>query len=127
MPRPRSATVPLEAKLIGVVSDTHGRFPEALAAEFRDVDLILHAGDVDRPEVLERLRRLAPVICVRGNMDQGPWAGHLPSLEIVAVGGLELGLLHDLTRLDLTPDAQARMIITDGRSPVSTPPAARTP
>lgn len=116
MPRLPSVSAPLKAPLIGIVSDTHGRFPEALAAAFRDADLILHAGDIDRPEVLDRLRRLAPVVCVRGNMDQGSWARPLPNLEIVAIGGLELGLLHDLSHLDLTPEAAGLAAIIAGHS-----------
>jgi putative phosphoesterase len=55
--------------LIGLISDTHGLMrPEALAA-LSGVDLILHAGDVGRPAVLDALRRIAPVYAVRGNVD----------------------------------------------------------
>jgi putative phosphoesterase len=52
--------------LLGVISDTHGLLrPEALDA-LRGSDLIIHAGDVGKPEILKRLREIAPVVAVRG-------------------------------------------------------------
>jgi uncharacterized protein len=55
--------------LIGLISDTHGLLrPEALTA-FAGVELILHAGDVGGTSILERLRHLAPVQAVHGNVD----------------------------------------------------------
>ena len=54
---------------IGVISDTHGLLrPEALEA-LRSADLIVHAGDVGNPEILARLKKIAPVFAVRGNID----------------------------------------------------------
>ena len=62
---------------IGVISDTHGLVrPQALRA-LRGVDLIVHAGDVGTPEVLDALRAIAPVVAVRGNNDRGRWANAL--------------------------------------------------
>jgi len=59
---------------VGVISDTHGLLrPEAERA-LRGVDLIVHAGDVGHPKVLTKLRRIAPVFAVRGNVDTGAWA-----------------------------------------------------
>ena len=56
---------------IGVISDTHGLVrPEAVRA-LAGVDLILHAGDIGKPEVLTELRELAPLVAVRGNVDHG--------------------------------------------------------
>jgi putative phosphoesterase len=98
---------------IGVISDTHGLVrPEALAA-LRGSDLIIHAGDIGSPTVLEALRKIAPVVAVRGNNDTGAWASALPLTEIVDVAGLRLYVLHDLKELDLDPAAaQLRAVIT---------------
>ena len=53
-------------KTIGVISDTHGLLrPEAVAA-LQGSDLIIHAGDIGSPEVIEALRETAPVVAVRG-------------------------------------------------------------
>ena len=65
---PRSAKVLGSRTTLGVISDTHGLVrPEALAA-LRGCDALVHAGDVGKPEVLEELRRLAPLTAIRGNV-----------------------------------------------------------
>jgi uncharacterized protein len=85
---------------IGVISDTHGLLrPEALAA-LQGTALIVHAGDVGSPDILDELRRIAPVVAVRGNVDKGAWAQALPLTEIVECDGLRLYVLHILDDLD---------------------------
>ena len=55
--------------LLGIISDTHGLLrPEALHT-LRGSELIIHAGDVGKSEILERLREIAPVVAVCGNVD----------------------------------------------------------
>ncbi|MDY6988774.1 MAG: metallophosphoesterase family protein [Thermodesulfobacteriota bacterium] len=91
--------------IIGVISDTHGHLrPEGLKA-FQGVDLIIHAGDIGGPEVLEALLGVAPVHAVRGNMDAGSWASKLPETQVVEIGGVLLYVIHDAYRLDLDPEA----------------------
>ena len=75
---------------IGLISDTHGLLrPQALAA-LRGSDLIIRAGDVGKPEVLAALRKLAPVVAVRGNVDASPWADILPETAVAEAGALRL-------------------------------------
>jgi uncharacterized protein len=88
--------------LLGIISDTHGLLRPGVAEAFRDVDRILHAGDIDRPAILEALSEIAPVVAVRGNMDGG-WARDIPPTAAVPVGSGAICLLHDLGTLDLTP------------------------
>src|ERR1700742_4240541 len=93
--------------LVGVISDTHGLLrPQALDA-LRGSDLIIHAGDVGTPEILDPLRALAPTYVVRGNVDHGDWAERLPMTEIVHAGDLMLYVLHNIADLDLDPSAAA--------------------
>jgi putative phosphoesterase len=100
--------------LIGVISDTHGLLrPEALAA-LNGVELIIHAGDVGSPDVLEQLRRIAPVTAVRGNVDHGDWAEHLPRTAVAEAEGRRLLILHDLHELD--PAATGYDAIISGHS-----------
>ena len=84
---------------IGVVADTHvgehlpelpGEVCEALAG----VDLILHAGDIVDPSVLDVLRAVAPVLAVRGNHDEREGHRDLPRDLLVRVGGVRIGLTH---------------------------------
>lgn len=91
--------------IVGVISDTHGLVrPEAEQA-LAGCDLIIHAGDVGGIEVIRKLRRIAPVAAVRGNMDQGMWATHLPVTKAVEVGDCLFYALHVLGHLDLDPAA----------------------
>jgi uncharacterized protein len=93
------------AKNVGVISDTHGLLrPEAIEV-LRGSDLILHAGDVGDPAVLDGLRVIAPTIAIRGNVDTAPWAQRLPATEVVDLGDVQCYMLHDLASLDLDPRA----------------------
>jgi len=101
---------------VGVISDTHGLLrPEALEA-LRGSELIIHAGDVGGPEVLESLRRVAPVVAVRGNNDRGEWAEALPEFEATEVGGAFVYVLHDLKELDIAPAAAGFRVVVSGHS-----------
>jgi uncharacterized protein len=102
--------------VLGVISDTHGLLrPEALEA-LRGSDLILHAGDVGSADIIEELRRLAPVRAVRGNIDTAPWCNSIPQTEVIEAGGLALYMLHDLKQLDLKPSAAGFAAVICGHS-----------
>ncbi len=84
---------------VGVVSDTHiteGRrvVPPALFVAFADVDLILHAGDIARRDVLDDLAALAPVHAVYSNVDPFELATSLPDRLTLDLGGARVGLTH---------------------------------
>lgn len=66
-------------------------------------DYIVHAGDVGDVTIPDRLRELAPVTIVRGNVDREPWATAWPETDVLHVGGVLLYVLHDLAALDLDP------------------------
>jgi putative phosphoesterase len=101
---------------IGVISDTHGLLrPPALAA-LRGSALIIHAGDVGRPDVLDGLRKVAPVCAVRGNVDKGPWADRLPPTEVIEREHYWLYVLHNLAELDLDPVAAGFDVVISGHS-----------
>lgn len=111
----RSAAFP-EARLLGVIADTHGLLrPEAVEA-LEGVDAIVHAGDVDRPGILEPLREIAPVVAVRGNMDRGAWSTALPATEVVEAGPFSIYVLHDLATLDLDPAAAGMDAVVFGHT-----------
>jgi putative phosphoesterase len=84
-----------------VLSDTHAprfwkRCPPALSVHLLSAELILHAGDVCTPAVLDELAAFAPVRVVRGNND-GPevaaWGA--PDTAEFDIGGLRVGMIHD--------------------------------
>jgi putative phosphoesterase len=105
-----------DASIVGLISDTHGLLrAEALAALERS-DLIIHAGDVGDPEILGRLRAIAPVIAVRGNIDKAPWTSQLPTAAVVEAGPATIYVLHDIHDLDLDPAAADVDVVVSGHS-----------
>jgi putative phosphoesterase len=101
---------------IGVIADTHGLLrPEAIEA-LAGSELIIHAGDVGPPQILDALRRIAPVVVVRGNVDTAPWASAVPMTEVVDVCGRQLYVLHQLGQLDLDPSAAGFSAVIYGHS-----------
>jgi putative phosphoesterase len=103
-------------KTIGLISDTHGLLrPQAMRA-LDGSDLIIHAGDVGDPEILEALKTLAPVFAVRGNVDTDQWALDLPETEVIEMDPATIYVLHDVHALDLDPVAAGFQIIVSGHS-----------
>ena len=101
---------------LGVLSDTHGLLrPEVLPA-LAGVDYILHAGDVGNPEILDRLREVAPVTAIRGNIDRSGPCAELPSTEAIELGGHLFYLVHALPDLDLNPKAAGIAAVIYGHS-----------
>ncbi|MFB6217441.1 MAG: metallophosphoesterase, partial [Candidatus Aenigmatarchaeota archaeon] len=87
---------------IGVLSDTHiptraSGIPEKLLQDFRqrDVDVIIHAGDLVSSEVKEQLEKIAPVVAVCGNMDPEELCEQLPEKAVVKVDGKRIGVVHN--------------------------------
>jgi putative phosphoesterase len=103
-------------KLIGVISDTHGLIrPEALRA-LDGADLIIHAGDIGKPEVVAVLRSIAQVIAIRGNNDRGPWARKFPATAVVKTAGVKIFVVHDLKEMKLDPKAAGCRVVISGHS-----------
>lgn len=98
---------------LGIISDTHNLLrPEVLAA-LDGADAILHAGDISRPEILERLREIAPVHAVRGNADK-EWADELPPMLDLSLDGLRICMTHK--KKDLPRELSAWDLVVVGHS-----------
>jgi putative phosphoesterase len=84
--------------LIGVISDTHiperaEKIPKLVFEAFKDVELILHAGDIVSMDVIKDLENLAPTQCVQGNMDR-MYGLKIPKREILKINDIKIGLDH---------------------------------
>ena len=101
---------------VGLISDTHGLLRESAVAALNGVDLIIHAGDIDNPGILDRLNQIAPVYAVSGNMDRHPGLGHLPRFDMITVGGIYVCIIHDQHQLDLDPAAAGCSVVVYGHS-----------
>jgi uncharacterized protein len=108
--------MPRDEIVVGVISDTHGLLRREAVVALRGTDLIIHAGDVGAPEVIDALRSLAPTFVVRGNVDKAHWAGALPMTADVKVGRLLFHVLHDISELDLDPAVVGYAAVVYGHS-----------
>ena len=84
--------------LIGLISDTHipdraKVLPQKVLDSFNNVDLILHAGDLTSPRVIDELEQIAPVMAIQGNMDRVNGI-ELPKAKVIEAEGLKIGLIH---------------------------------
>lgn len=84
--------------LIGLISDTHlpdrvDKIPITVFKTFKDVELIIHAGDLTSIEVKESLEKIAPVLAVQGNMDRA-YNLNLPKNITQTIDGIKIGIKH---------------------------------
>jgi len=79
---------------LGIISDTHGQLRPEVWDVFREVDQILHAGDIGSLDLLFQLETMAPVIAVYGNTDGFDLRGRLPAEQHVELEGLNFTVVH---------------------------------
>ena len=101
---------------IGVISDTHGMLRVQAVEALRGSELILHAGDIGTANVLQELKRIAPVVVVRGNVDLGAWAKRLHTMELAETAGKSFCILHRIADLDMKPNAAGIAAVIFGHS-----------
>ena len=101
---------------LGVISDTHGLLRREAEQRLKGVDHIIHAGDIGRAEIIERLRAIAPVTAIRGNVDKGPWASLFRDTETVTLGGQTIHVVHDIHDLPFDPASRGIDIVISGHS-----------
>lgn len=79
---------------LGIISDTHGLLRPEVFEVFREVDHILHGGDVGTPEILVELEALAPVTAVYGNVDGMDLRHRLPAVATIRLDGFDIVVTH---------------------------------
>jgi putative phosphoesterase len=97
---------------IGIISDTHGLLRPEAERGLAGVNHVIHAGDIGRPEIVDALRRIAPVTAIRGNVDSGEWARQYPDTKLVRLAGKSVYVLHDLKTLQADPGAGIDVIVS---------------
>jgi hypothetical protein len=85
--------------LVGIISDTHipsrtKSLPKEIFEVFKDVDLIIHSGDIENLETIKELEKIAKVITVEGNMDQNETKEKLPEGILLKIYGWKIGVIH---------------------------------
>ena len=80
---------------IGIISDSHGLLRQEVKDELRKVDMIIHAGDIDRESLLDELKEISSSLTVvRGNADK-EWAGNLPQSLWMEILGNKIFVIHN--------------------------------
>ena len=102
--------------VIGLISDTHGLIRAEALEALQGVDLIIHAGDIGKPEVVSALKDVAPVAAIKGNIDSGGWAKFLPDNKLVKASGTRLFIIHNVRELDCDPVARGFQVVVSGHS-----------
>ncbi|HLK63050.1 MAG TPA: metallophosphoesterase family protein [Bryobacteraceae bacterium] len=98
------------------MSDTHGLLRNEAVRALQGSDLIIHAGDVGKLEILDALRSIAPVVAVKGNVDEDPGVTDLPATAVAKAGRASLYVLHDVQDLALDPAAAGHQVVISGHS-----------
>ncbi|CCE03374.1 metallophosphoesterase family protein [Bradyrhizobium sp. STM 3809] len=101
---------------IGIISDTHGLLRPEAEQHLSGVDHIIHAGDIGRPEIIDRLRGIAPVTAIRGNVDTADWAAAYAATATVSLGGWMVHVVHDVHDLQIDPAATGIDVVVSGHS-----------
>lgn len=102
--------------LVGIISDTHGLVRLEAVRALKGSELLIHAGDIGNPQVIEQLHEIAPTFVVRGNNDRGAWAADLPVTQVVEVGELLFYVLHEISQLDVDPAIAGFAAVVSGHS-----------
>lgn len=89
---------------VAVISDTHGLLRPEVMDLIKDADMILHGGDINRLDIIDTLKNIAPLIVVRGNNDK-EWAESVPMYASFSLGSVRVYMTHKKKDLpeDLTP------------------------
>jgi putative phosphoesterase len=96
---------------VGVISDTHNLLRPRVLERLDGCERILHAGDVGGLEILEQLRRIAPVAAVRGNTDIGATAVELPEILSGDLDGLPFRMVHRREDIDRSWPGRLRLLV----------------
>lgn len=98
---------------LAILSDTHGLLRPEVLEYLQTADVILHGGDINRQEIVDALRRYAPLYVVRGNNDKA-WAGAIPHHLKVTLDGVTFCMVHN--RKELPADLDGVDAVVFGHS-----------
>jgi uncharacterized protein len=108
---------------VGVLSDTHmpasvRTLWDEITVAFAGVDLILHAGDIVLPSVLDQLEAIAPVLAARGNNDPGWEDARVADAQWLDLEGFRIAMVHDMEPEDEPIDVLTRRYLGGERADV---------
>ena len=103
---------------LGIVSDTHGTLKEEVLTRLQGCDAIIHAGDIGKEIILDKLREVAPLYVVQGNNDEDkePWGPALPERIVITLDGVTMLIIHNRKKLKKDEDLSGIDLIIYGHS-----------
>ena len=101
---------------LGIISDTHGLLRPEAERCLAGVDHIIHAGDIGSDDIVDRLRLIAPVTAIRGNIDTAEWAKAYPETATVRLEGRSFHVVHDVHDLQIEPATDGIDVVISGHS-----------
>lgn len=107
----------MESHRIALISDTHGLLRPEVVEKLKTCEIILHAGDIGKPEILRRLKEIAETYAVRGNVDEGrtgEFSEELPKELDVELWGFHIYVVHN--KKHIRKDLQGVDIVVFGHS-----------
>lgn len=93
-PNTMDASARATVKRVGLISDTHGKLRAQVFSIFDGVDVIIHAGDIGDPAILDELATIAPVFAVHGNTDDSEIRDIAPESVATELGGRLIVAVH---------------------------------
>ncbi len=102
--------------VVGIISDTHGVIHEKALKVLEESDIIIHAGDIGKIDVINSLEAIAPVYAIKGNNDKGQWTNKFPETKVVKIYGVYIYVIHDINKLNLDPKNEGFNIVIYGHS-----------
>jgi uncharacterized protein len=112
----RRRRLSLKSGRIGLISDTHGLVRPAALAALKGSEVIIHAGDIGKAEVLDSLGSIAPVIAIKGNNDRDLWAKKIPDVLNLEINGIKIHVIHNVNELAADPANDRIRVIVSGHS-----------
>ncbi len=101
---------------VGLISDTHGLLRETACTALRGVDALIHAGDIGAQDIPAQLEAIAPLTCIRGNIDRQPWAQAYPPSADITLAGRRFHIVHNRQDLAGNPAAEGIDVVVCGHS-----------
>ncbi len=102
--------------LIGIISDTHNLLRLEAVNALKGSEIIIHAGDIGSFDIIDRLKKIAPVYAVRGNIDRSLFGNTFPATDIIEISGKSLYVLHNIHEIDVDPVAAGFDVVISGHS-----------
>ena len=100
--------------MIGLISDTHGLLRQEVVDNLNDCNLIIHAGDIGKYEVIENLSKICNVEFIIGNCDKNKEIAKED--RIIEIYNKRIYLIHDISKVNINLEEENIDIVVYGHS-----------